>query len=139
MGMYTELYVNCAVEAKGLSELQLTALKIIFADSDEPNEELLKQLQQLHPLFSTARWGFMAKCQSYYFNPRGVRSMEWDEIGEYYCITSRSSFKDYNNESELLFDFLKTLSLSHEGLIGYSLYEESTFEPTLYFYGEQND
>lgn len=139
MGMYTELYVNCAVEAKGLSELQLTALKIIFADGDEPTEELLEQLQQLHPLFSTSRWGFMTKCQSYYFNPRGVRSMEWDKIGEYYCITSRSSFKNYNKESELLFDFLKTLPLSHEGLIGYSLYEESTFEPKLYFYGEQND
>lgn len=133
MGMYTELVVTARIAN---DPKVVNILKYMLGDSkDEP-----KELPD-HPLFAPepndTRWKFMLQCSSYYHLPRSVHLFEFDTIGSYWCLHSRSDFKDYSNESVMFFDWLKTI-LDDRGeekiMLGYTRYEEDT-EPIIYYTG----
>jgi len=125
MGNYTEIFVCCRVkEGPAVQVLQF----MLEGSSPHPDFNTPE-----HPLFSTPRWNFMLQCSSYYHVPRSMHRFEWDDIGKYHVLISRSDFKNYDNEVELFFDWLRPhLDADSDDMIGYARYEE-TREPTIYY------
>lgn len=124
MGMYTELVL--ATRVKKDSE----AVPVLFymAGRGEKPTSLPD-----HPLFQTSRWPLLLSCSSYYFVPRSTCLLEFDDIGDYWVIISRSDLKNYDNEIEKFIDWLRPhLEDAADRMIGYSRYEESR-EPIIYY------
>jgi hypothetical protein len=124
MGMYTELFMSCRI--KNDPEV-IAILKYMIGE-----EEVKPNLPD-HELFKTDRWHFMLRCSSYYFVPRVVHLLEYDDIGGYWCFINRSDFKNYDNEVTLFIDWILPYMRDSDGdMIGYSRYEEDE-RPIVYF------
>ena len=133
MGMYTEIFVKVSLKENCPKEV-IELLQYMMGDSEEQPSELPQ-----HKFFTTNRWNFMLRCSSYYHQPKRTGEMFWDEIGNQWYICNRSDFKDYGNESELFFDWIKPYVESYgKKLIGYTLYEEDV-EPVLYYTDEDTE
>lgn len=132
MGMYTEIYVNVSFK-EDLPEEVLYAIKCMLGQVEEVDTDKLPQ----HDLFNTPRWKFMLRCSSYYHKPYNIYHFERDDISERYYLTSRSDFKNYDNESELFFDFIKPYV--KDEFIGYTRYEEDDTPKLFYANSMVND
>ena len=125
MGMYTELVM--ATKVKNVPEV-IEVLKYM-TDPGVPVMPILPD----HPLFRTSRWTSLFQCCSYYFVPTTVAKLEFDEIGNYWCLITRADLKNYSGEIELFIDWIRPHLDAHgDEMIGYSRYEE-TREPTIYY------
>jgi hypothetical protein len=125
MGMYTEAIIT--TNLAGMDPIDSAALQYMAVhDADHPPEELPP-----HPLFSSDRWGWMLQSSSYYFVPRATVLLEWDDIGKYWCFIARFDMKDYGDEIEMLFDWLKRFAPKGEAM-GWKRYEEDEI-PTIYY------
>lgn len=124
MGMYTEIVISTRI--KNIPEV-VEVLKYM-AGITETQPKLPD-----HPLFKTPRWTCLFKMSSYYFTPRATVLFEWDDIGGYWCLISRSDLKNYDQEIEQFFDWIKSfVDHAYGEMIGYSRYEE-TREPTIWY------
>jgi hypothetical protein len=124
MGMYTEIFVSTRI----VNNPDVVAV-IKYMLNHEGDDIKLPD----HPLFSTPRWAHMLRSNSYYFVPRSISIFDYDHISKSWCFISRSDFKNYDNEIELFFDWLKPyVDDSPETMIGYFRYEESN-EPTIVY------
>lgn len=128
MGMYTKISVDLKFKQNLPLEV-VEALKAMVGEVDS-NLYSIKNFPT-HELFKTGcRWGSMLRCSSYYHTPFSLTKLHYDDISKHYYLVSSSDFKNYDNEVELFFDFVK--DYVEEGFLGYSLYEEDTV-PTQYF------
>ena len=127
MGMYTKI----SVDLKFVGNLPSEVVKALEAMVGEVDSNLYSITDfPTHELFKTRRWDFMLSCSSYYHTPFNLTKLHYDDISKHYYLVSSSDFKNYDNEVELFFDFVK--DYVEEGFLGYSLYEEDTV-PTQYF------
>ena len=127
MGMYTKLSIDLKFK-ENLPREVVTALEVMVGDKS--TEDIVSSDLPNHNLFKTYRWDFMLRCSSYYHTPFSVNKLHYDDIAKSYYLTSSSDFKNYDDEINLFFDFIK--DYVEEGFLGYSLYEEDEV-PTLYF------
>lgn len=123
MGMYTELNIGVSLRSD-TPENVIDILKYMLGDIN--NVETTD-----HPLFSTQRWAFMLRCDSYYFDGRTDSSMERDDIDHEYKLNVRCNLKNYDNEIDLFLDFIRPY-LETNGFLGYKRYEEFD-DPTLIY------
>lgn len=115
--MYTELNIGVNFRASTPNNI-IKILDYMLGNNDNDNIELTN-----HPLFSTERWRYMLRCDSYYFDGRTDSSMEYDDIGSNYQLNVRCNLKNYNNEISLFLDFIQPY-LDTYGFLGYIRYEE---------------
>jgi hypothetical protein len=129
MGMYTEILVKIDFNKVNINKNNLDILKYMFEEySDIEKEELVLPN---FDFFKCDRWGFIGRSSSFYHHPTPINS--WYEDENWVYIFSRSDFKNYDNEIDKFFDWLRSLNLVDKNtFIGYSLYEESN-TPHLYY------
>ena len=127
MGMYTKISLDLKFKENLPLEV-VEALKVMVGEADI-NLYTHSDFPE-HELFNTPRWDFMLLCSSFYHTPFSFAKLNYSDISEQYYLTSSSDFKNYDNEVELFFDFIK--DYVEEGYLGYSLYEEDIV-PTQYF------
>ena len=127
MGMYTKISVDLKFVGNLPSEV-VEALKAMVGEVDSNLYSITDF--PTHELFKTPRWSYMLRCSSYYHTPFSLTKLHYDDISKHYYLVSSSDFKNYDNEVELFFDFVK--DYVEDGFLGYSLYEEDTV-PTQYF------
>ena len=125
MGMYTELNIGVNFSPFTPNNI-IKILDYMLGNNGDNNIELTS-----HPLFSTERWRYMLRCDSYYFDGRTDSSMEYDDIGNNYQLNVRCNLKNYNNEISLFLDFIQPY-LNTYGFLGYTRYEEHE-DPTLIY------
>ncbi len=130
MGMYTEIYVK-AVLKKDVDDNVVNIIKYMLGIDDVELEDLTIPS---HSLFETDRWDSMLRSGSYYHVPYTVKLFEYNDISENYYLVVRSDFKNYQDEIEKFFDWIKQYLQQdyYKTFIGYSLYEEG-YEPILYY------
>lgn len=131
MGMYTEIYFHAEVSREAADILTAQHDGTIFKRPD-------------HPFFRTERGDWLTKMSSAYFPGETVFTVvpAWqDEYAKYgndnderFIVTIRSSIKNYDDEIEKFFDWIKPHVVSwggggKRGFIGYSLYEEGEIVP----------
>lgn len=132
MGMYTKLSVDLKFK-ENLPKEVVIALEVMVGHRG--TEEIGKSDLPKHELFESSRWNFMLRCSSYYHTPVSLTKLHYDDISKQYYLVSSSDFKNYDNEVDLFFDFVK--DYVEDGFLGYSLYEEDEV-PTLYFLKDGN-
>lgn len=122
MGMYTELVVKCNLQDNLPEEVE-NVLQYLFNRKTNIPKEVPK-----HPFFSCPRWTMIGSCSSYYHVPFALSKYE-----EGY-IFSRSDLKEYDNEIEYFFDWIRPYIETYgtKICIGWSWYEEDD-KPTLIF------
>lgn len=117
MGMHTEVMARAAVTPAGAQVLR-------------------RQRPDIHPFWSTERWDMLLFGSSAYTpatRPLEVFTRLFPAAVHYYEFSFLTSLKNYDNEAELFFDWLATVSPDDTpGFVGYTLYEESR-TPTLYY------
>lgn len=126
MGMYTELHYN--TELKGdIPEEVIAILEYMVGDrEDEP--PLME-----HGLFKTGRWGFMLRCDSYYFDADTHSTLRYDDVSRSYYLCIRSNLKNYDEEISLFVDWIRPYINKNEGdFLGFWRYEESETPELLY-------
>lgn len=132
MGMYTEIVCGFSLRSDTPDEV-ITALKTMTREYEDHPEGWTPPE---HELFKCERWTMVLSCASYYFGfSRSHKLLVWDEISNTWMLSARASLKNYDNEIEKFFDWIKPYVESGSGatnMIGYSMYEEAS-EPTLYY------
>lgn len=127
MGMYTKLSIDLSFK-DSLPKEVITALEVMVGDKSV--EDVVSSDLPKHDLFKSIRWNSMLWSSSYYHTPFSLTKLHYDDISKRYYLISSSDFKNYNDEINLFFDFIK--DYVEEGFLGYSLYECDEF-PTLYY------
>jgi len=126
MGMYTEIFINTDLK-EGTPDSVIAVLKAI-CDKDQHNPVLSD-----HP----DRWFLLFNNGSYYTPCTSVAALTYDENGNNYSLLGKGDIKNYDNEIEKFFEWIKPWC--DDEFIGYLRYEES-IEPTLFYadpYAEQ--
>lgn len=144
MGMYTEIFVKASFDTEKVPNEVIEIIKYMVGQSTKENA--LDEIEVLggHKLFTTQRWNWMLQCSSFNHQPESTRNFFYNDISKEWYLCVRSDFKDYDNESELFFDWVKKYvsacdSDDCENFIGYTLYEEDSV-PKLYFvHGVSNE
>lgn len=125
MGMYTEFFVTARV--RNIPEV-VSVISALVSDS-------ARQFSAWpdHAFFRCDRFRSILRQLSYSFTPLSVSQFEFDRIGQYWCLVSYSSLKNYDDEIEKFIDWLRPyLEYDDEGeMIGYSRYEQN-IEPVIY-------
>lgn len=129
MGMYTELNIGVNLKTSTPDNI-IKILDYMLGNNDDDNIELTS-----HSLFSTGRWKYMLRCDSYYFDGRTDSSMEYDGIIKSYQLNVRCNLKNYDDEISLFLDFIQPY-LDTYGFLGYTRYEEYE-DPTLIYNTEE--
>lgn len=133
MGMYTELVVGIRLKFDTPKEV----LDILDYMTREVTESPI--IIPDHAFFKTGRWNYMFVGSSYYLPVTNSHSKFWrkDKINKRACLSVRCSFKNYDNEVNLFFDWIRPYvpERGEKTFMGYSLYEEDE-NPRLYYRDE---
>lgn len=92
MGTYTEIYVNIDLKED-------TPLPIIDILRKICNAELI--------VGAPARWQFLFRSGSSYTPNTWVANLTFSEIGGYWSLLGKGDIKNYSDEIELFFEFIK--------------------------------
>ena len=133
MGMYTELHFNAEL-VKNLSEEVVNILNYMVGNNESESHPI-GELPPTpdHPLFSTNRWDFMLRCDSYYFPADTHSTLRFDDISEAYYLCIRSNLKNYDGEIGKFLTWIMPYVAEFEGdFLGYFRYEENK-NPTLIY------
>ncbi|MCP4475432.1 MAG: hypothetical protein GY821_12870 [Gammaproteobacteria bacterium] len=119
MGMYTEIYVNTDLKEETPQEVidVLTAMC-----NKDYTAECLKDKPE--------RWSYLFNNGSHFTPYTECGMITKDEINGGYSILAKGDIKNYENEIEKFFDYIKPWC--DDDFIGYFRYEESR-EPVLVF------
>lgn len=85
--------------------------------------------------FAWERASYMLRCSSYYFGTNQHASLEFNDIGNQYKISTRSNLKNYDSEIENFLDWIKPYIEQwswNRDMYAIVIYEESD-EPTIYY------
>ena len=129
MGMYTALHFNSELNVDKDS-MVADILKYMVGETEEMPEMLPD-----HPLFKTERWGFMLRCDSYYFDEDTISTLRWDKISESYYLCIRCNLKNYDDEIEKFINWIMPyLDVFKQtgDFLGFYRYEEDE-QPTLIY------
>ena len=121
MGMYTEIYVNVNL----VEDCPVQAVDVLKAMCGEGDESALAGRPE--------RWAYLFNSGSYYTPNTQCKALTWDEIGNQYSLLGKGDIKNYEDEIEQFFAWLRPFVEGEKGdFIGYMRYEESR-EPTLIY------
>lgn len=124
--MYTQLHIGTRLDEK-IPPVVKNTLDFMVGNTDEAPEHLPN-----HELFRHARWEFMLRCDSYYFDYKTHSLFKYDDIGNHYWLNVTCNLKNYENEIALfldwIYDYLEDKQIDQ--FIGYMRYEEDDM-PTL--------
>ena len=125
MGMYTEFHYNAEVKRDIPQDAKAILDYMVLNTFDEPPTPD-------HPLFDTARWRLMLRCDSAYFDAETYSTFrDSDGRGLFLCI--RCNLKNYDNEIEKFCDWIRPYIDKQDGdFLGFSRYEEDE-QPTLIY------
>lgn len=121
MGMYTETFVNTDLKHSTPPEVLDVLRAMCDHESDAP------ALQD-----KPRRWGYLFTDGSYYTPRTSCAMLTYDGISGQYSLLAKGDTKNYENEIQQFFDFIKPWCESD--FIGYYRYDESR-EPTLVYSG----
>ena len=126
MGMYTELHYNAELK-KDADPSVIAILKYMVGDSEDyptlPNDEL----------FSSSRWEYMLRCDSYYFAADTHSTLRFDDISDAYYLCVRCNLKNYDSEIEKFIVWIRPYIAHINGdFLGFYRYEEFE-QPTLVY------
>jgi hypothetical protein len=127
MGMYTELVMSARLKD---DPDMIAALKWMLAEGERP--ETLPN----HELFTKGRANWMLTCCSYYFVPRSMHLLEFDDISKDWTFIVRCDLKNYDGEIEAFVDWLTPYFDEEDEMVGYKRYEEDR-EPTIIYSPER--
>lgn len=119
MGMYTEIFVNTNLKTDTPNEV-IDVLKAM-CDKDS-TAQCLKDKPE--------RWAYLFNNGSYYVASTECGMLTYDKISSKYSLLAKGDIKNYENEIEQFFEFIKPWCDNE--FIGYYRYEESR-EPTLVY------
>lgn len=119
MGMYTEVFVN--TDLKPNTPKQVIDVLRAMCHLDDSAECLDGKPQ---------RWPYMFNNGSYYTPLTQCASLTYDEIAGHWSIIAKGDIKNYEDEIEQFFEFIKPWCSTE--FIGYMRYEEDR-EPTLVY------
>ena len=125
MGMYTEL--NIEIEVVNDKKV-INILKYMLGDIED------KPKLFDHELFTSERWEWMLRSDSYYFDGQTDSKLFTDNLSkgnQRYYLNVRCNLKNYDKEIQKFLDWLYPYMETY-GFIGYSRYEEC-YEPTLIY------
>lgn len=133
MGMYTLLSLGVEFKKDTPKEIIETIQFMVDGNADELSPGLA------HPLFMCDRWGFMLRCDSYYFDWQ----TKWTVTKDYLYgidepmiyLTGNSNLKNYDGEIDNFLNWIAPY-LKTEGFLGFKQYEEQQY-PTLIFLDNQ--
>lgn len=127
MGMYTEFHFNTELK-NNVPENIINILKYMVGDIENEPE-----LKPKHKLFSTPRWAFMLRCESYYFDADTHSTLRFDNISKSYYLCIRCNLKNYSSEIENFIEWIKPyLNKADGAFLGFYRYEE-TENPVLIY------
>ena len=128
MGMYTEIHVSGIVKA-GTKAAEV--IVFLFGSSGKPT-----RLPD-HPFFKCSRWDSIGASASCYLSPIALKGVSNSPVYDDIRFHSVSNLKNYDNEIEKFFSWLRSEKISH---YGHSRYEESKGKvKTYYFDGEDTE
>lgn len=134
MGMYTEIYVNCAFKHDTPPKV-IEVLQYLFGEENLDRPDNLPD----HELFKTEGWYLIGSGSSCYHIPFATSKFVYDKYMKQWYLTSRSDLKNYNDEIEKFFDWINPYVSAHDGtFIGYSRYEED-LDPKLYYKWDEEE
>ena len=119
MGMYTEIYINCDLREGTPDEVINTLKAMCECDWESP---YLKD--------TPSRWSMLFNNGSYHTPLTRCGNLTYDKIGKHYSLIAKGDIKNYENEIEQFFEWIKPYA--EQEFIGYILFEESR-EPTLIY------
>ncbi len=128
MGMYTELVFACELKKDTPKEV----IDILEYMVGNPRKD---PIIPAHELFSTSRWEWMFKSNSYYFDGDTHSTLRFDDMSKAYVLTVRCNLKNYDNEIEKFIDWIKPYVDKIDDYLefkGYYRYEEND-KPTLIY------
>ena len=128
--MYTELFLDCHINAKLLSDNEKAIITYLF---DYDNNDIdTPTIFPKHYFFRCSRWYMIGRGGSAYFDDDVPKSLT--KNGDDWHIISRSDFKNYDSEIELFLYWFKPFIVNSDsnGVIGHYHYEEDC-EPTLIY------
>lgn len=128
MGMYTECLLMLELDGKRTPKIVSDTLQYMVSGDDAPKPDVMPD----HKLFGDTRWRWMLQGSSYYFDGQPMRTFRHDDIAKGWFLTSLSNIKNYDNEWELMLNWL-TPCIASEGHIGHIRYEEDEHPTILYF------
>lgn len=121
MGVYTEIYVNVNL----VEDCPVQAVDVLKAMCGEGDESALAGRPE--------RWAHLFNSGSYYTPNTQCKALTWDEICNQYSLLGKGDIKNYGDEIEQFFAWLKPFVEGEKGdFIGYMRCEESR-EPTLIY------
>ena len=121
MGMYTALSLGIELK-RDVPQHVIDVLRYMVGDFDD-GYTLTSHPD--HPFFDCARWHFLLRCDSYYFDWQTHWSFEKDHINEQYYLSGVSNLKNYNNEIVQFMSWIRPyIDDSAQGFIGWTQYEE---------------
>lgn len=126
MGMYTEIHFNAELR-KDTPEEVIEILKYMVGGDliDDPMNDA--DLTSIHDLFHCDRWGFMLRCDSYYFSSDTRSTLRFDDISKSYFLCIKSNLKNYSGEIEKFIDWIHPYLDEFDGdYLGHYRYEEDS-------------
>lgn len=118
MGMYTELHLNARLLETTPPEV-LDILRYMVGETS-----VIPKMTPEHPLFSTERWGFMLRCDSYYFAADTHSTLRYDDIAKTNFLCVRTNLKNYDQEIERFVDWITPYLDEFDGeFLGFMRYE----------------
>ena len=123
MGPFTEFYINTDLK-KDTPEDVINILLAMCYPAVNEDQHCLKGVP--------GRWAYMFHSKSYYFPYVTCAKLTSDKVRGGYSLLAKGNIKNYKNEIEQFFDFVKPWC--ENDFIGYHRYEEYR-EPTLVYSG----
>lgn len=119
MGMYTQLHLDVELKKDTPKEIIDTLTEMVKGECEKWNNRL--------------NWCF--NSSSCYFNNFAYSKLWKDEISNSYKLFVHCDFKNYDNEIEILLEWLKPHIENNYNMLGYTRYEEFK-KPTILYYDE---
>ncbi len=121
MGMYTEIYVNVDLKKETPDEVLNVLKAMCFHEGFDRD------------VYLNFRWRLLFNDGSYYTPLTSCANLTFDKIRNAWSLLGKGDIKNYEDEIEAFFDWIKPWVDGIPGdFIGYSRYEEEQ-KPTLYF------
>lgn len=121
MSMYTEIYVNVDF-AENVSQDIISTIEAM-CNGDSASEYLKDKPK---------RWSYLFNNGSYYTPYTSCANLTYDTVSRQYSLIGKGDIKNYNNEIEEFFEYIKPYVDNSTEFMGYYRYEE-TKEPTLVY------
>lgn len=134
MGMYTELHFNSELNKDTPPEV-IEVLQYMMGQMAVQPAPL-----PAADLFTTERWTFMLRCDSYYFDADTHSTLRFDDISKQFYLCVRCNVKNYDDEIKHFIAWVMPYLDKQPGdFLGFYRYEENETPTLIHAKAEAND